>query len=92
MPEIVKEKRKLEPFLDQNSKNCLKNLCDVLENLQYKVDMSMQFDFKNIQNSDGNSMDFNSIDGVKYASMQLLKNQDIGSTGIFGGAPATGYG
>ena len=33
MPEIVKEKRLIEN-LDENSKKCLKTLCEVLENLQ----------------------------------------------------------
>jgi len=93
MPEIVKEIRKIEKHLDQNSRGCLNNLCEVLENLQCKVDnMSMQFDFQNIP-KEGNGLDFNSVDGVKYASIHLLKNsQDMGSNGIFGGAPATGFG
>lgn len=39
MPEIVKEKRLIDK-LDDNSKKCLKNLCEVLENQQQKVDLS----------------------------------------------------
>jgi CCR4-NOT transcription complex subunit 9 len=30
MPEIVKERKKLVEYLDENSKKCLKNLCEVL--------------------------------------------------------------
>ena len=41
MPEIVKEKRLIENQLDENSKKCLKNLCEVLENLQQKVDLNL---------------------------------------------------
>ena len=44
MPEIVKEKRLIEN-LDENSKKCLKNLCEVLENLQQKVDMQQMAQF-----------------------------------------------
>lgn len=81
MPEIVKEKRLIEN-LDDNSKKCLKNLCEVLENLQQKVDMSLQFDFQNIPNSkDGSSgMEFSSIGGGKVAT-----------SGIFGGAPSSAF-
>jgi len=39
MPEIVKEKKLVEN-LDDNSKKCLKNLSEVLENKQQKVDIS----------------------------------------------------
>ena len=48
MPEIVKEKRLVEN-LDENSKKCLKNLCEVLslDNQSQQVDISQQFDFQN---------------------------------------------
>ena len=37
MPEIVKEKKLVEN-LDENTKKCLKSLCDSLENLSQKHD------------------------------------------------------
>lgn len=78
MPEIVKEKRLIEN-LDKNSKECLKNLVEVLENLQQKVDMSLQFDFQNIQQSDKSTSEYGQIGGVKYTPIQ-----HVNSTGIFG--------
>lgn len=57
MPEIVKEKKLVEN-LDDNSKKCLKNLCEVLENQHQKVDISQQFDFKNLAaNKDNNNLE-----------------------------------
>ena len=64
MPEIVKEKRLIEN-LDDNSKKGLKQLCDLLENLQQKSDLSMQFDFQSIQPKDMQSVEFSQISSMK---------------------------
>jgi len=82
MPEIVKEKRLIDN-LDENSKKCLKNLCEVLENQQQKVDISQQFDFQNISPKDS-GMDFPSL-GVKYTPLELRNSNDLTSQSIFGG-------
>lgn len=83
MPEIVKEKRLIEN-LDENSKKCLKNLCEVLENQQQKVEISQPFDLQNISSKDP-GMDFPSLGG-KYGSLQPGSNE-LTSQGIFGGPP-----
>ena len=50
MPEIIKEKRLIDN-LDENSKKCLRTLCEVLESQQHKnLENSLQFEqigFKN---------------------------------------------
>jgi hypothetical protein len=79
MPEIVKERDQLVGNLDDNSKKCLNNLCEVLENLQQKVDMSLQFDFQNIPNTK---------EGIEYSAIGGGK---VASTGIFAGAPSTAF-
>jgi hypothetical protein len=38
-------------------------------------------------------MEFKNLDSIKFQPMsQILENSDMGSAGIFGGAPATGFG
>ena len=68
MPEIVKEKALVEN-LDENSKKCLKNLCEVLEtNKQQDNLLSQPFELNNIQNR-GRSLDYpSSLGGVTEIS------------------------
>lgn len=63
MPEIVKEKELIEN-LDDNSKKCLQNLCEILEtNRQQENLLSQPFDLNNVQNR-GRSLEFPSLGGV----------------------------
>lgn len=64
MPEIVKEKELVEN-LDDNSKKCLQNLCEILETnrLQENNLPSQPFDINNVRNS-GRNLEYPSLGGV----------------------------
>lgn len=63
MPEIVKEKG-LVDNLDENSKKCLKNLCEILEtNKQQENLLSQPFELNNVPNR-GRSLEYPSLGGV----------------------------
>ena len=78
MPEIVTEKRLIDN-LDENSKKCLKTLCEVLENQQQKVDISQQFDFQNIQQNKDSNIEFGSLGvGIGGSGNQLMGGMGVG--------------
>lgn len=73
--------------LDDNSKKCLKNLCEILEtNKQQKEILQQPFDFNNVQNRD-RSLEYPSLGGVTDMSSSM--GGGIVGIGGLGSMPST---
>ena len=77
MPEIVKERKMIIDSLDENSKKCLKNLCEVLELQQQKQVETTPFEFKPsfTQNRTDDVMDFGIGIGMNHSMAFMNTNQ-----------------